>query len=144
MAINLEKIRNSISDRLFTEWKNNSTDDPQNFASLSASLRWVTSHCFSASETGRQTNHKHVLHNEWEILESCRCTPTVALLRDLPLIHNDDGANGTNSSQWSLKSLNSQHTRLREVRDTQTAFTYSSITLWLNRVHETSVLVFVS
>jgi len=33
MAINLLKIRNSISDRTCIERKNNSTDDPQNFVS---------------------------------------------------------------------------------------------------------------
>ena len=163
------------------------------------------------SEIGRETNHKHVLHSEWEILQSCRCTTIIQSCRctpilqscrctpilqscrctpilqscrctlilqslsctpilqscrctpilqscrctpilqscrctpDLPLYimrNKNDGANGTNSSHWSLKSLNSQHAPV-EVRDTQTAFTYSSITLWLNRVHETRVLYLI-
>ena len=123
MTTNPEKMRNFNSDRTCIVRNERITVRTiRNILfHLSTSLRWLMSHCFSVSEIGRQTNHKHVLNNEREKLESCRCTPTVALLRDLPLYimrNKNDGANGTNSSHWALKSLNSQHAHA-EVRDIQ-------------------------
>ena len=85
VAINLEKICKSSSDRTGTEWKSHSTDAPQNSALPFGFTSMTDEPLFFGKWNGTETNHKHVLHNELEILQSCRCTAIFALLRDLSL-----------------------------------------------------------